>query len=188
MNEILTKARHNCKVNEEKIREAIKFSKKKHQGQNRLTGEKYWKHPAQVTLNVIEYQCDTETICAALLHDVIEDTTATLEDIKEKFGEEIKFLVDGMSEDKNIQDKKERKIKYHEKIKRYGEEDKRIYYIKFADILHNIKTIKVKGKQAAERYISEVKNFYLPIAEKMNEEIAEELKYWCENALNITVT
>ena len=79
------------------IKRAYEFSEKAHNGQLRASGEPFFKHPAKVALILTSFELDDASICAGLLHDVIEDTEYTYEDVKNEFGEEIANLVDGVT-------------------------------------------------------------------------------------------
>ncbi|MEK7062313.1 MAG: HD domain-containing protein, partial [Patescibacteria group bacterium] len=82
---------------EQIIRRAFDFSKKEHQGQKRKSGEVYFTHCYQAALKLAEWQMDATTIAAGLIHDVVEDTKISLEDVKKEFNEEIAFLIDGVT-------------------------------------------------------------------------------------------
>jgi GTP pyrophosphokinase len=162
------------------IERAKKRAKEWHDGQERLTGEPYHTHPFAVAELVKEFFDEIEAITAALLHDVVEDTEATVEDVERLFGPDVAFLVEGLSEDKSITDKAVRKATYHEQLETYGERDERIWYIKFCDIIHNIRTIDVKGEEKAQAYLDEVEEFYLPKAREIEGIIAERLGLWLQ--------
>ncbi|MEK7593273.1 MAG: HD domain-containing protein, partial [Patescibacteria group bacterium] len=106
---LLNKAREGkplLKSDVELIEKAYNFAKKAHESQKRKSGEQYFSHSYETALKIASWQLDSQTIAAALLHDVIEDTGATLEEIKKEFGEEVAFLVDGVT--------KLGRLKYHE--------------------------------------------------------------------------
>ncbi len=88
---------NNPKSNIELIKKAYKFAEKNHKDQNRVSGEKYICHPLEVAYILADLELDDSTICAALLHDVVEDTPVTHEDIVNEFGEEIADMVDGVT-------------------------------------------------------------------------------------------
>src|SRR3954464_14316653 len=79
------------------LRKAYDFSSVAHRGQTRKSGDPYFSHPASVAGIITELKLDTASVCAGLLHDVVEDTLATIEDIEREFGEEVAFLVDGVT-------------------------------------------------------------------------------------------
>ncbi len=113
------------------VLEAYKFAEEAHRGQSRKTGEDYINHCIAVANILTEYGADDETIAAGYLHDVLEDTKTTYEQLKEKFGIKIAFLIDGVTEAKN-----ERAT--FTKIKYYSAIDRRVLMIKLADRIHNI--------------------------------------------------
>ena len=133
----------------EMIRKAYAFSEKAHEGQLRESGEPFFKHPAKVALFLTSFELDDASICAGLLHDVIEDTEYTYEYIKEEFGEEIANLVEGVT--------KLGKIPYNTKEEQQAENlrkmfmamamDIRVIFIKLSDRLHNMKTLGYTDKQ-----------------------------------------
>lgn len=131
------------------IRRAFDFAKAAHQGQKRRSGEVYFTHCYQTALKLSEWQMDATTIAAGLLHDVVEDTKISLEEIKKQFGEDIAFLVDGVTKLGRIkyrqQDDNETNLQ-SENIRKMIlalSQDLRVIFIKLADRLHNIKTLSV---------------------------------------------
>ena len=121
-------------MNLNKLFEVYEFAKQAHKGQKRETGEDYITHPIIVAQIAMNHKADQPTIHACLLHDVVEDTPITLEQITEKFGREIAFLVDGVT-------KKDTPELTIYKIKKYSQIDKRVIQIKLADRIHNVNTI-----------------------------------------------
>lgn len=147
------------------LRRAYEFSKNAHGNQTRKSGELYIEHPLHTALILAQIRADIPTIIAGLLHDVPEDTTTTLADIKEEFGDEVAKLVEGIT--------KLSKIKYRG-IARYREslrkmflamaEDLRVILIKFADRLHNLRTLEVLPLEKQKRIAQETLEIYAPIA------------------------
>jgi GTP pyrophosphokinase len=134
-----------------KIKEAYFFAKKAHEGQWRINGEQYFKHPERMFELLKTKNVDSEVLCAALLHDLVEDTPVTLNEIKKKFGEEIGFLVDGMTKIKGDLEGTARKFE------KYSKKDRRLLLIKHADLEENLSVldfVKIKEKE-------KVKNKYL---------------------------
>ena len=117
-------------MNLTKIIHAYDFAKTAHREQKRKTGEPCITHPVAVSQILHEQGADETTICAALLHDVVEDTPISLKTIEEKFGKDIAFLVDGVTKDEN-------KEKTFEKVNKYSSKDKRVALLKLADRIHN---------------------------------------------------
>ena len=135
-----------------KLFEVYTFAKDAHESinQKRESGEDYITHPIIVAQIALNYKANQPTILACLLHDVIEDTPITLEQITDKFGQEVAFLVDGVT-------KLETPEKTFNKIKQYSEKDSRVIQIKLADRIHNVDTIMPKTipkyKISTPRYI-----------------------------------
>ena len=103
LEEVIAKAKKYLTSEEqEKITKAYNFAKAAHEGQKRVSGEAYIQHPAEVALILTELRQGVETICAAFLHDVVEDTSIPLAQIKKEFGEETAFLVNGVTKLTNI--------------------------------------------------------------------------------------
>ncbi|MEI7620342.1 MAG: HD domain-containing protein, partial [Candidatus Falkowbacteria bacterium] len=156
---------NNPKADTDMLRLAYEFAEKAHNGQARKSGEPYIQHPLHTAFVLAEIKSDLPTVIAGILHDVPEDTEITLEDIKENFGEEISSLVAGIT--------KLGKIKYRG-VERYREnlrkmfvamaDDLRIIYIKFADRLHNLRTLDSLPEVKRERIAKETLEIYAPIA------------------------
>ena len=142
------------------IKKAYSFAYKKHAGQFRKSGEEYIIHPLNVAVILTSIYADCETIQAALLHDVIEDTDTTYDDIKEEFGSEVARLVMGVTKLSkiNFSTENEYLIDYYKKIIVGISEDVRVIIVKLADRLHNMRTLwaipidrqKVKAKESLE--------------------------------------
>ncbi|MDI6717682.1 MAG: RelA/SpoT family protein [Patescibacteria group bacterium] len=158
------------------IKKAYEFSEKSHSGQKRLSGESYFTHPFQSAISLAKWHLDVPTIVAALLHDIVEDTPATLEEIKKQFGEEIAFLVNGVTKLGKL---KYRKINADEseKIKNLSEnlrkmilaisEDLRVVFIKLADRLHNMRTLSAIPVAKQKRIALETSEIYAPLAYRL---------------------
>jgi len=147
------------------IKKAYDFASSAHGEQTRKSGELYIQHPLHTAFILAQIKSDLPTILAGLLHDVPEDTSTTLDDIRETFGEEVAHLVEGIT--------KLSKIRYRG-IQRYREslrkmflamaEDLRVILIKFADRLHNLRTLDVLPKEKQKRIAQETLEIYAPIA------------------------
>ena len=133
----------------ERIEVAYQLAKEKHSGQFRQSGEPYIIHPLAVATIVAELGMDTESVMAALLHDVVEDTDVSLEQIEKKFGREIASLVDGLTKLGRIpySSREEQQAENIRKMLIAMADDIRVIIIKLADRLHNMRTIRFKPPQ-----------------------------------------
>ncbi len=165
----------NPSLNEELVRKAYDYSKRMHEGQRRVAGGPYHEHCYAVAWATADFYPEAEAISAALLHDVVEDTNASVEDVEELFGPRIAFIVEGLTEDKSVESYAERKMRYRESLVRHGLKDERVFVIKFADLMHNLETITALGRGKALRFAREVLEFYAPLAEKLGLKTVAEL-------------
>ncbi|NQZ84354.1 MAG: bifunctional (p)ppGpp synthetase/guanosine-3',5'-bis(diphosphate) 3'-pyrophosphohydrolase [Nanoarchaeales archaeon] len=150
------------------IRITYEYAKKAHRLQNRATGEPYISHPLAVATMVHSLGLDTISILAALLHDVVEDTEITSGEIKEKFGEEVGLIVDGLTKiDGFAKNKSDQKIEALRKVLLASAKDIRILVIKLCDRLHNMRTLGVMRPDKKERIAKETMLIYAPIAQKI---------------------
>jgi len=150
----------------EEIQKAYEFAKEKHGEQKRKTGEPYIIHPLNVALTLVELGMDYETIIAALLHDTLEDTDATYEEIKERFGENVAKLVEGVTKIGKIKYKSEQAENYR-KLLLATAEDPRVILLKLADRLDNVKTLWVFRKEKRKRIAKETLEIYAPLAHRL---------------------
>jgi GTP pyrophosphokinase len=147
---------------------AYEFAKEAHKGQKRMTGEDYIIHPLGTAQNLADLKLSTPIIIAGLLHDVPEDTTYTLEDIQKNFGEEVATLVEGITKLGSIKYRGiERYIENLRKMFIAMAKDLRVILIKFADRLHNLKTLYALPRDKQIRIASEVLEIYAPIANRL---------------------
>ncbi|MFX0162464.1 MAG: HD domain-containing protein [Candidatus Hodarchaeota archaeon] len=176
----------NRNANEGLISKAFFFSKMAHEGQKRKGGADFFIHPLEVAKMLSKLGADEETVCAALLHDVVEDTEATLDEVREEFGEKIAFLVEALTKTSiDFENKAERKARYREQVKKATEEDRRVLLIKLADRLHNIKTLHVFEEKKRVHIAKETLDFYVPLARKYGlEDFAKQLKKESKKYLN----
>ncbi len=152
------------------IAESFEFAKNAHAGQKRKTGEDYFEHSVQAAAILADIGMRSKTTAAALLHDVPEDTSVTLEDIRKKFGEEIASLVDGITKLGKFKlrgDKKEMQLENLRKIFLAMAEDIRVVLIKLADRLHNMRTLHALPPEKQERIARETMEIYAPIANRL---------------------
>ena len=153
----------------EQIYKAYLYAKDAHEWQMRLSWDPYIIHPVWATEILLSLKPDILTIQACLLHDVIEDTPKTSEDIKEVFGEEVAFLCIGMEKLSKVRYKwEERNIWSLRKMFVAMAEDLRVVFIKLADRLHNMQTLKYHPKpEKRERIALETLNIFSPIADRL---------------------
>ncbi len=151
------------------IRRAFDFSKSAHQGQKRKSGEPYFNHCYQAALKLAEWQMDSATIAAGLLHDVVEDTKIPLENIKKEFSEEIAFLVDGVTKLGHLKYRiaEEQQAENLRKMILALSRDLRVIIIKLADRLHNMKTLAALPPQKQKRIALETTEIYAPLAYRL---------------------
>ena len=162
-----------------KIISAYEFAAKAHEGQKRSSGQAYIIHPLAVAYILLEFGMDTDTICAALLHDVVEDTDATLDDLKKRFGQDVANLVDGVTKLSKIptNTKEEEMAVNIRKILLAMSQDIRVMIIKLADRLHNMRTLKYRPLDKQRNTALETMNIYAPIAHRLGiRAIKEELQ------------
>jgi len=163
------------------VQQAFNFAKNAHNGQKRIGGEDFFSHPVNVA-NILlvhnqKIDYDTSMLAAALLHDTVEDTKVELTDIKENFSPEITKLVDALTKIEHSEDVQINHELTYQKVLKEGEKDKRVFFIKLADLLHNLQTVNVLPEKRRKRIAKEALDFYLPIAKKLNLNIfAEELE------------
>ncbi len=153
----------------DEIYSAFHFAEQAHRGQVRRTGEHYIHHPIEVADTLAELQMDSRSIIAALLHDVIEDTQASKEDIVELFGEDVALLVDGVSKIGQIQfdSKEQAEAENFRKMLMAMSKDVRVMIIKLADRLHNMRTLEVMEPAKQRRISKQTLEIYAPIAERL---------------------
>lgn len=162
-----------------KILSAYEFAEKAHKGQKRSSGQDYIIHPLAVSYTLLELGMDTDTICSALLHDVVEDTPATLDDLKKRFGQDVALLVDGVTKLGKIptNSKEQQQAENVRKILLAMSQDIRVMIIKLSDRLHNMRTLKHRPPEKQRSTALETMNIYAPIAHRLGiRAIQEELE------------
>lgn len=177
LNDYLEKSERSFDV--KKIKEAYELAEKAHQGQTRVSGEPYISHPIAVAYILAELGMDSETLIAALLHDVVEDTPITQEDIIRQFGNHIALLVDGVTKLGKVplSTKEEQQSENVRKMLLAMSQDIRVIIIKLADRLHNMRTLSVKSPQKRRDTALETMEIYAPIAHRLGiRAVKEELE------------
>lgn len=165
----VTKNRKN-KIDSKAVRKAYEYAVKKHEGQKRKSGEPYIIHPLEATYTIAELGLDEPTILAALLHDILEDTDTTYDELAEEFGEHVANIVDGVT--------KLGKLKFIDKQADYQAEnlrkmfiamtkDLRVVMVKLADRLHNMRTLKYLPPEKRLQKAKETLEIYAPIASRL---------------------
>lgn len=163
----------------DKIMRAYELADKAHEGQMRSSGEKYITHPLSVAAILLDYCMDTDTLCAALLHDVVEDTPVTLEEVRKKFGDDVALMVDGVTKIGLVPlvSKEEQQAENIRKILMAMSKDIRVIIIKLADRLHNMRTLYARPPHKQLKTSLETMNFYAPIAHRLGmSDVKEEME------------
>lgn len=160
---------YNPNGNIELVVEAYHFAEKAHEGQFRKSGESYFVHPFNVAMILADYSMDISTICAGLLHDVIEDTEVTYDGMSKKFGVEITDLVDGVTKLKKLKfkTKQENQAENLRKMIIAMAKDIRVIIIKLADRLHNSRTLTHMSEAKRKEKAMETLEIYAPIAHRL---------------------
>lgn len=153
----------------ELIRRAYDYAEKKHFGQKRISGDDYILHPLNVALILTEISADAPCMAAALLHDTIEDSDATKEEIEKLFGSEVALLVDGVTKLNkiNFTSDSEASAAYQRKILVGLSEDVRVIIIKLADRLHNMRTLDVMSEEKQKKKAKETLEILTPVAHRL---------------------
>ncbi len=163
----------------QKITKAYEFANKAHGDQRRVSGVPYILHPTSVACILTDMGMDTDSIISALLHDVVEDTSVTLDEIEEKFGEEVSLIVDGLTKISKIKyvDREEQQAENVRKMLIAMSNDIRVIIIKLADRLHNMRTIECVEEQKRRDKALECMEVYAPIAHRLGmKNIKDELE------------
>jgi RelA/SpoT family (p)ppGpp synthetase len=153
----------------ERVQEAYELANESHKGQKRMTGEAYITHPVAVAMILADLHLDGQTICAALLHDVIEDTPTAKDDIVARFGREVGEIVDGVSKLDKVQfkSKKEAQAESFRKMILAMVRDIRVIMVKLADRTHNMRTMTGMPAPKRRRIAQETLEIYAPIANRL---------------------
>ncbi len=160
---------YNLEADVDLIRKAYVFSAKVHQGQVRLSGEPYLSHPMEVSGTLADLKLDATTVAVGLLHDTVEDTLTTSDEVERLFGEEIGFLVDGVTKISkmafsNIEEQAAENIR---KMILAMAKDIRVVLVKLADRLHNMRTLEYVSPEKQRRIALETRDIYAPLANRL---------------------
>ncbi len=177
--DLILKSEKNYNV--EKITEAYEYASLCHDGQMRQSGEPYISHPLAVATIVAELGLDTDSVCAALLHDTVEDCSdkTNLDVIRKKFGDDVALLVDGVTKNIQVQlaDKEEEHIENIRKMLLAMNKDIRVIFIKLCDRLHNMRTLTAKKEERQRAIALETMYIYAPLAHRLGmQRIKQELE------------
>lgn len=171
--------RYKPDVNEALLNKAYVYAMQKHRSQKRASGDPYFSHPLEVAAILTDMHLDEATIAIALLHDTIEDTTATRQEIDQLFGPEIGKLVEGLTKLKKLDlvSKKAVQAENLRKLLLAISEDVRVLLVKLADRLHNMRTLGVMREDKRLRIAEETMDIYAPLAGRMGmQDMREELE------------
>ena len=173
----------------EKIKAAYEYAADLHEGQYRVSGEPYISHPIAVAEIVTGLGLDTNSICAALLHDTVEDCSEKTDlcEIEKRFGKEVAMLVDGLTKlvMPNIEDKEEAHIENIRKMLLAMSRDVRVIFIKLCDRLHNMRTLDAKPDPKRRKTALETMHVYAPLAHRLGmQKIKQELENLCISYLD----
>ena len=160
---------NNPKADMDLIKKAYYFGEVNHRGQKRNSGEDYFIHPIAVAKTLSNMKLDDQTICAGLMHDVLEDTSVTYDQMEKEFGHEITFLVDGVTKLKNLNysSREEKQAENIRKMVMAMSNDVRVVLIKLADRLHNMRTLEYKTREKQVQTATETLEIYVPLAHRL---------------------
>lgn len=151
----------------EPLRRAYVLAESSHRGQMRKSGEPYITHPLAVTLILAELGAETTTLTASLLHDTVEDTDVTLDQVREQFGEEVRYLVDGVTKLEKVDYGAAAESETFRKMLVATGNDVRVMSIKLADRLHNMRTLGVMRPEKQARIAKVTRDVLIPLAERL---------------------
>ena len=170
IDDIVNKMKKNNRKNDIKlILKAYNFAKEHHGEQKRKSGEPYIVHPVQVAYILADLELDDSSVCAALLHDVVEDTDVTHGDLVNEFGLEIAEIVDGVTKlsKLNYESVEEEQVENYRKMFLAMGKDIRVIMIKLADRLHNMRTLKYLSRDRQIANAKETMDLYAPLANRL---------------------
>ncbi|HSU17067.1 RelA/SpoT family protein, partial [Longimicrobium sp.] len=153
----------------ELVTRAYEFSSVAHAGQKRRSGEDYVTHCVEVAAILGDLHLDSVTIASALIHDVVEDTPATIDDVREAFGDEVATVVDGLTKLAKVQFRTstEQQVENFRKLLLSMAQDARVILVKLADRLHNMRTLDYLSEEKRRRIALETREIYAPLAHRL---------------------
>jgi len=156
------------RLDRELLARAYRFSEKAHEGQKRLSGDKYVSHCVEVAKILVDLQLDSITVASGLIHDVVEDTAITIDDIETEFGKEVAGIVDGLTKIGHLplNSSQERQVENYRKLLLSIAKDARVILIKLADRLHNMRTLEFLPPERQKRIATETRDLYAPLAHR----------------------
>src|ERR671937_14293 len=162
-------AAYNPEVDRELLTRAFRYAAAAHEGQQRRSGSAFIEHPVGVAKICAQLRLDEQTIAAALLHDVVEDTESDIDDVRAEFGDEVAKLVEGVTKLTRIQfqSREQAEAENYRKMVVAMSEDVRVILIKLADRLHNMRPIEYLGKQKQIQKAKETLEVYAPLAHRL---------------------
>ena len=179
---LATHRAHHGAIDEDLLARAFAVARQRHEGQMRRTGDPYIVHPLAVAEILASYGLDSETLAAALLHDVVEDTEVTLAELDEEFGDEVALLIDGVTKLDRVKfsSREEQQAATIRKMAIAMSKDIRVLIIKLADRTHNLRTIDPLPDDKKKRVASESLDVYAPLAHRLGmQEIKHEMEERC---------
>ena len=166
-------------ADEDALNRAYVFAMKKHSGQFRTSGDPYYSHPIEVAGILTKFRLDCASIIAGLLHDTVEDTDTTIDEVRELFGDQVASLVDGLTKLATIEQKSgsNKQAENFRKLLLAMSDDIRVLLIKLADRLHNMRTLHYCPEDKRARIAKETLDIYAPLAERIGmQEVKDELE------------
>src|SRR5579862_9560658 len=156
------------RLDRELLTRAYRYSQKAHLGQKRFSGEEYVSHCVEVAKILADLQLDSVTVASGLIHDVVEDTAVSIEDVEREFGSEIAEIVDGLTKIGTLpqHSSQERQVENYRKLLLSIAKDARVIIIKLADRLHNMRTLEFLRPEKQRRIAQETRDLYAPLAHR----------------------
>ncbi|MGD2120284.1 MAG: bifunctional (p)ppGpp synthetase/guanosine-3',5'-bis(diphosphate) 3'-pyrophosphohydrolase [Gemmatimonadota bacterium] len=161
--------RYPDRLDVDQVRQAFEMASEAHAGQKRASGEEYVTHVVEVATLLAQFKLDTASLVAALIHDVVEDTSLTLTDVEEEFGYEVGQIVDGVTKIGRVEFRShtEQQVENYRKLLLSMAQDARVILIKLADRLHNMRTLEHLAPEKRKRIALETREIYAPLAHRL---------------------